>query len=103
MPSRLEALRALVAQGTADPFVRYGLAMELRTAGQMQEAWQIFEALLKSHPEYLAAYAPATDTLISLGRREDARALCDLGIEQCSRKGQAHARDQLQTTLDTLK
>jgi predicted Zn-dependent protease len=102
MPSRLEVLRALVARGTAEPFVRYALAMELRTVGQLQEAWQIFEALLKAQPDYLAAYAPATDTLVSLGRREDARALCRAGIEHCERQGQAHARDQLQTTLDTL-
>ena len=102
MPSRLETLRSLVAQGTADPFVPYGLAMELRRAGQAQEAWQVFEGLLKSHPDYIAAYAPAAETLVILGRSEAARALYRQGIEQCERKGQSHARDQLQTALDTL-
>jgi thioredoxin-like negative regulator of GroEL len=73
--------------------------MELRTQGQGQEAWQVFEALLQSHPDYLAAYAPAADTLVSLGRNEEARTLLRHGIEQCERKGQAHARDQLQAAL----
>ena len=99
MPARVEILRSLVAQGTGDPFAYYGLAMELRTQGQWQEAWQIFEALLQSHPDYLAAYAPAAAALVSLGRNEEARTLLRQGIEQCERKGQAHDRDQLQTAL----
>lgn len=92
----------MVAQGTADSFAHYGLAMELRTAGQLQEAWEIFQTLLKNHPDYLPAYAPAADTLVGLDRHEDARDLCRQGMEQCERKGQSHARDQLQTTLSTL-
>jgi thioredoxin-like negative regulator of GroEL len=102
MPSRLETLRSLVAQGLADPFAHYGLAMELRAQGQMQEAWQGFEALLRSHPDYIAAYAPAADTLVSLGRSQEARDFLRQGIEQCERKGQSHARDQLQTALATI-
>jgi tetratricopeptide (TPR) repeat protein len=99
MPGRLEILRSLVGQGTVDPFAYYGLAMELRTQGQLQEAWQIFETLLQGHPDYIAAYAPAGDTLVSLGRTQEARDLLRRGIEQCERKGQAHARDQLQAAL----
>ena len=102
MPSRLETLRSLVAQGLADPFAQYGLAMELRVQGQMQEAWQGFEALLQSHPDYIAAYAPAADTLVSLGRSQEARHFLRQGIEQCERKGQSHARDQLQTALAAI-
>jgi thioredoxin-like negative regulator of GroEL len=102
MPSRLEMLRSLVAQGQAGPFVHYGLAMELRTQGQMREAWQGFEALLQAHPDYIAAYAPAADTLVSLDRSQEARDLLRQGIEQCERKGQTHARDQLQTALAAI-
>ena len=99
MPPRLETLRALVAHGTVDPFAHYGLAMELRTQGQLQEAWPVFESLLQSHPDYIAAYAPAADTLVSLGRNQEAQDLLCKGIEQCERKGQSHARDQLQAAL----
>jgi hypothetical protein len=102
MPTRLEMLRALVAQGSTDPFVLYGLAMELRTDRQAEEACRVFESLLQAHPDYIPAYAPAADTLVSLGRSEEARMLCRQGIEHCARKGQKHAGDQLQTALDTL-
>ena len=102
MPSRLEVLRALVAQGKADSFAQYGLAMELRTAGQLQEAWEILQALIKTQPDYLPAYAPAADTHIGLGRHEEARNLCRQGMEACERKGQSHARDQLKTTLASM-
>ena len=103
MLSRLETLRSLVAQGTADPFPRYALAMELRTQGQFQEAWQIFEGLLQSHADYIALYAPAAATLVSLGRNQEARALLRQGIEQCQPKEQSHARDQLQAALAALE
>jgi thioredoxin-like negative regulator of GroEL len=102
MPARLEILRSLVVQGAADPFAHYGLAMELRTQGQWQEAWQIFEALLQSHPDYVAAYAPAADALVSLGRNEEARNILRQGIKQCECKGQSHARDQLQAALAAI-
>lgn len=103
MPSRLETLRALVAQGKADTFAQYALAMELRTQGQLQEAWQIFEALLQSHADYIAAYAPAADTLVGLGRNQEAQTILRQGIEQCERKGQSHARDHLQTALAAVR
>jgi predicted Zn-dependent protease len=103
MPSRLEMLRALVAQGKADSFAHYGLAMELRTSGQLQEAWDIFQLLLKTQPDYIPAYSPAADTLLGLGRTEEARNLCRQGIDACERKGQSHARDQLKTTLGSLE
>jgi tetratricopeptide (TPR) repeat protein len=99
MPSRLETLRSIVAQGTADTFAHYALAMELRTQGQLQQAWQVFEALLQGHADYIAAYAPAADTLVGLLRNQEARELLRQGIEQCERKGQSHARDQLRTAL----
>jgi hypothetical protein len=102
MPTRLEMLRAQVTQGSADAFIHYALAMELRTAGQAEEAWRVFESLLKAHPDYIPAYAPAADTLVSLGRNQEARTVCCQGIEHCERKGQKHARDQLQTALETL-
>mgnify|MGYP000235856855 CR=1 FL=1 len=102
MASRLETLRAMVTGGSTDPFVYYALAMELRSMGRAQEAWQVFDSLLQSHPDYIPAYAPAADTLVSLGRVQDARAICHQGIEQCERKGQNHARDQLQTALGAL-
>jgi len=76
--------------------------MELRRERQWQEAWQVFEVLLQSHPDYVAAYAPAADTLIGLLRNQEARDLLHQGIEQCERKGQAHARDQLQAALAAI-
>lgn len=103
MASRLEALRSFVAARPDDSFSRYALAMELRNGGNLSEAWQEFELLLKNDASYVPGYAPAGDTLIGLGRHEDARALYQRGIELCESKGQHHARDQLQTALAALK
>ena len=103
MSARLDALRSFVAARPDDPFAHYALAMELRSGGNLGEAWQVFEALLHKDESYLAAYAPAADTLVGLGRQDEARALYERGIALCERKGQHHARDQLQTALAALK
>ena len=102
MPSRLETLRAMVAQQPEDVFANYALAMELKGLGQHAEAWQVFESLLKKQPGYIAAYAPAADTLLALGRTDDARGLYSKGIEECTRQGQTHPRAQLETALKFL-
>jgi tetratricopeptide (TPR) repeat protein len=101
--SRLETLRSFVAARPDDAFARYALAMELRNSGNLVEAWQEFEALLQNDATYVPGYAPAADTLVGLGRHEEARSLYQRGIELCERKGQHHARDQLQTALAALK
>jgi tetratricopeptide (TPR) repeat protein len=103
VPSRLEALRSFVAARPDDAFSRYALAMELRNGGNLTEAWHEFEVLLQKDEAYVPGYAPAADTLVGLGRHEEARALYLRGIELCERKGQHHARDQLQTALASLK
>jgi Tfp pilus assembly protein PilF len=92
-----------VAARPDDAFARYALAMELRNGGNLTEAWREFEALLQMDASYVPGYAPAADTLVGLGRHDDARALYRRGIELCESKGQNHARDQLQTALAALK
>jgi len=52
--------------------------MELRTQGQLQEAWPVFEALLHGHPDYIAAYAPAAEPW-SFGPEQEAQDLLAQG------------------------
>jgi tetratricopeptide (TPR) repeat protein len=101
-PSRIEMLKAFIAQHPADPFPQYGLALEYKNAGMFSEAESIFAHLMKEHPTYTAAYLHAGNTSIELGLPENARAIYTRGIEACIKAGDAHARGELEGALAAL-
>lgn len=101
-PTRLEILRNLVAQNPGDSFSRYGLAMEYRSTGNLEAAAEEFRSLIAVNADYTAAYFQGGQTLERLGRMEEARALYRAGIDTASRKGEQHARDEMQAALDVL-
>jgi tetratricopeptide (TPR) repeat protein len=100
--TRLESLKSLVAQNPQDSFLRYGLAMEYRNCGDLESAMREFQALMDANPDYSATYFHAGQTLERLGRPEEARAVYERGIEVTTRKGDQHARSELQGALDML-
>jgi tetratricopeptide (TPR) repeat protein len=103
MPStRLETLKSLVAQQPGDSFLRYGLAMEYRNAGEFEAAIGEFRGLIAANPDYSAAYYHGGQTLERLGKLDEARALYRDGIEATTRKRDWHTRDEIQAALDLL-
>ena len=85
-----------------EPFPRYGLAMEYKNLGQLEEAARAFGELMTRYPDYTAAYLHAGNTLVELGRRHEARQVYQVGIEACRRKGDAHALGELEAALGLL-
>lgn len=100
--TRLEALKNMVAQQPGDSFLRYGLAMEYKNAGDLEAALAEFRSLLGVNPDYSAAYFHGGQTLERLGRLDEARALYREGIEAATRKGDLHTRNEIQAALDML-
>jgi tetratricopeptide (TPR) repeat protein len=100
--SRIDALLGFIQQKPQDPFPRYALALEYKNAGRLDEARATFDALMSAHPDYTAAYLHAGNTLLALGLRDDARAVYQRGVEACVRRGDAHARGELEGALTSL-
>ncbi len=100
--TRLETLKSLAAANPRDSFVRYGLAMEYRNAGDLESALSEFRALIAADPDYPAAYFHGGQTLEQLGRIEEAGTMYREGIEASTRKGDRHTRDEIQAALDLL-
>ena len=100
--SRVEALKNFIAAHPADPFPRYGLAQEYKNAGRFAEARDVFEALMRDHPDYTAAYLHAGNVLLELGERAPARAIFARGIEVCRRRGDGHAMSELEGALSSF-
>ena len=97
--SRIEQLQSFVAQMPEDPFPRYGLALELKNAGRLEESHTTFTELIHKFPDYTAAYLHAGGVLVALGRKQDAAETYRQGLEACTRKRDFHAKGELETAL----
>jgi Tfp pilus assembly protein PilF len=100
--TRLEILKNMVAERPGDSFLRYGLAMEYRNSGDLESALHEFRELMTADPDYAAAYFHAGQTLERLGKLDEAREVYRRGIEVTARKGDQHARSELEGALDLL-
>jgi tetratricopeptide (TPR) repeat protein len=96
---RVATFQSFIARSPRDPFPRYGLAMELRSRGDLAAAWQAFEVLLSEFPAYVPSYLMAGQTLVALGRREQAAAVLRTGIATATAAGDSHARGELESAL----
>jgi tetratricopeptide (TPR) repeat protein len=96
---RIATFQSFIARAPGDPFPRYGLAMELKSSGDLAAAWTAFSELLDQFPDYVPTYLMAGGTLVALGRRDEAAAVYRRGIDVASRKGDAHARGELESAL----
>ena len=66
---RISTFQSFIARSPADPFPRYGLAMEYKSQGRLDEARAAFVELLDGFPDYVPAYLQAGNVLVALGDR----------------------------------
>jgi tetratricopeptide (TPR) repeat protein len=95
---RLVALETMAAS-RPDTLTLYGLAMEYRSLGRADDAEQAFARLRDHDPAYVPTYHQAGALLLQLGRRDEARAWIEQGIERARQKGDTHALSELQDLL----
>ena len=100
---RIATFKSFITRSPADPFPRYGLAMEHKGQGQLDEAWSVFSDLLTQFPDYVPTYLMAGGTLVALGRREEAAEIYRKGIDVSGRRGDSHAKGELVTALAELE
>jgi predicted Zn-dependent protease len=102
MSKRLAFLEKLTAGGSDDPMAWYGLAMEYRTLGRVDEALKTFEALRAKTPDYVAMYLMCGEMLKDKGDTESARAWLTAGVATATQKRDTHALGELETALGSL-
>jgi tetratricopeptide (TPR) repeat protein len=95
---RLVALEKMAAS-KPDTLTLYGLAMEYRSLGRPEDAERAFERLREHDSAYVPTYHQAGALLLDLGRKDEARAWIEQGIERARQKGDAHALSELQDLL----
>jgi tetratricopeptide (TPR) repeat protein len=100
---RVAAFRSFIEKSPRDPFPRYGLAMELKNRGDLAGSAVAFAELIAGFPDYVPAYLMSGNTLLSLGRREDAIAVYQKGIDTATLRGDQHAKKELESALAELE
>ncbi len=99
---RLAYLEKVTRDGTTDPFPWYGLALEYRNLERWDESLQTFTTLRTQHPDYVPAYLMCGQMLEKAGRKDEARAWLEAGIEAARKKKDGHALSELESALAAL-
>lgn len=102
MSSRLEEIQSIIAQLPDDPFPRYGLALEYKNLGQLDEARGAFAELQERHPGYVPQYLMHGNLLVQMKDRQAARAVYERGIAAAQAARNQHALGELRQALDAL-
>ena len=95
-------MEQLLAKNPNDAFTRYGMALECVKEGDVEAAELHFQALIHSNPDYVPGYQMYAQTLAQNNRAEDAKAVLMQGIQAAIRKGNEHARSEMEGLLMDL-
>jgi thioredoxin-like negative regulator of GroEL len=100
--TRRRMLEEFVAKKPDDAFSRYGLAMECMNGGDTGAADGHFRELLSRNADYVPAYLMYAQMLAREARAEEARQVLSTGIAAADKKGDQHARSEMETLLGEL-
>jgi tetratricopeptide (TPR) repeat protein len=99
---RIAVLTEILQQNPTDAFARYGLAMAYAAEGKTEEALREYGTTIENSPDYVPAYQMSAQTLMKLGRMDEAKARIEAGMAACERTGNAHAASEMQGMLDEI-
>ena len=91
-----------VEKDPRNSFARYSLAMEYRSANQMEAALRTFQELIERDPAYVPAYLMASQVAAGLGETEKAEVILRKGIAAAQAAGNAHAASEMSDLLESL-
>ncbi len=99
---RKTQLIALLADFPDDPFIKYGIAMEETSAGELENAGKRFEALIAEHPDYVPAYLQAGQLMGKLEQVDKARDIYTRGIAVARKQKDMKAAGEMEQFMDAL-
>jgi cytochrome c-type biogenesis protein CcmH/NrfG len=100
--TRRQMLEEFVSKKPDDAFSRYGLAMECMNSGDPAAAVTHFQALLDRNADYVPAYLMYAQLLARESRPAEAKQVLSTGIAAATKKGDQHARSEMETLLTEL-
>jgi hypothetical protein len=101
MNKRLEQLLQFLEEDPTDPFVIYGVALEIQKT-DVQKSEQYFDRLLTEFSDYLPAYYHAAKLKAGCGKRIEALTIYTRGIALAKQLQNAATQRELQSAHDEL-
>lgn len=99
--ARIDDLEAL-ARKSKKPLPSYGLAMEYRSLGRLDDAVEAFRRVHELDARYVAAYFMCAQVLAEKGDAAGARAELDAGMKAAREVGDEHAYAEMEQMRATL-
>lgn len=99
----VDNLEALLAKGTDNALLRFGLANEYLKLGLHGQAIGHLRKALAHDPKYSAAWKRLGKALADTGRRDDAVTAYENGIKAAEEKGDVQAAKEMRVFLARLQ
>jgi tetratricopeptide (TPR) repeat protein len=104
MPAeRRQKLQALLDKSPGDTFLLYAMGMEYRKSGDAVKAIEFFDQVIQHDWGYCYAYHQKGQALESTGDMEGAKTAYLAGIDAATRKGDAHAKEEIAAALSNIE
>ena len=85
-----------------DTFLLYGIALEHKKLGDAKRAIEYLDRVIAADAGYCYAYHQKGLAYESTGDVEAAKAAYRAGVDAATKKGEEHARSEIQAALDML-
>src|SRR3954447_3458529 len=103
MSERMEKLKAMLDKQPGDAFLLYGMGMEYKKQNDAARAIEYFDHTVQHDPGYCYAYYQKGLVQESQGDVESAKLTYRQGIEAAIRKGDGHAKEEIQAQLGMIE
>jgi tetratricopeptide (TPR) repeat protein len=100
---RMQQLQKMLERTPADPFLLYGMALEYKKANELGPALEYLDRTIQTDAGYCYAYFQRGQVLEQTGDMTAAKQAYRDGIEAAKRKGDAHARSELEGALSMIE
>lgn len=95
MQSRLEQLKAFLAESPNDSFLKYAIASEYLKLGEEDTALNGFKDLVAQDPDYVGTYYHLAKLLVSLKQIDEAIQVYQSGMLVAQKQRNMHAYGEL--------
>jgi predicted Zn-dependent protease len=99
----VDNLEALLAKGTDNALLRFGLANEYLKLGQLEQAIGHLKRAIAHDPNYSAAWKRLGKALADTGRVDEAITAYENGIRAAEQKGDIQAAKEMRVFLGRLR
>ena len=100
--NRRQKIEAMLPDDPGDTFLRYSLAMELRSEGENAKSLAQLAELMSEDPPCVPAFFMSAQQLVDLDRVDEAREHLRSGIDQARQQGDSHAAAEMSELLAAL-